>query len=449
MYMARKRALLFLLPLFLFFSAGFFYVLHILQLTTIYPNIYIDGIDVGGLSCEEAVVLLTANMDKTYLSDYLTLNARDKRYKIHFGDIDYVPDYEKAVEAAYNVGRTGNTVERLKEIWTVRRNGKSIISRMSFNKEKLLNMLNIIQNETRKEPENAQISIHNGKAEIKPHTVGFSVDVGRSMEKIEYMLVNRIWDDADLCYEDIVPDITVQMVENITYKLGEFETAFNPDNEARVHNIRMACGKIDQTLLLDGQEFSMDKSLGERTEQNGYRPAKVIVNNELVEGLGGGICQVASTMYNSVLLSGLEVLERRNHTLVPSYIEPGRDATISQGYIDLRFRNNTGYAVLIEAKTVGNKVKVTIWGCEQEVKTTARIRTKIIEIIEPKEIEYIPDSSLKAGVEKVVREAKPGYKVEVYRDILDMSGNVIKTEIISVDIYQPQKKKVIKGTKIN
>ena len=95
----------------------------------------------------------------------------------------------------------------------------------------------------------------------------------------------------------------------------------------------------------------MDKTLGARTEQNGYRIAKVIVNNELVDGLGGGICQVTSTLYNSVLLSGLEVLERRNHTLPPSYIEPGRDATISQGYIDFRFRNNTDYAILIEAKT--------------------------------------------------------------------------------------------------
>lgn len=123
----------------------------------------------------------------------------------------------------------------------------------------------------------------------------------------------------------------------------------------------------------------------------------------------------------------------------------GRDATISQGYIDFRFKNNSGYTVLIEAKTVGNKVIVTIWGREPKEKTTTRIRTKIIEVIEANGVEEIVDPSLKPGETVVIQEAKPGYKVEVYKDILDLSGNVIKTEKISVDTYQPQRKKVRVG----
>ena len=123
----------------------------------------------------------------------------------------------------------------------------------------------------------------------------------------------------------------------------------------------------------------------------------------------------------------------------------GRDATIAQGYIDFRFKNTTGYAILIEARTIGNRVIVTIWGREPEVKTTARIRTQIIEVIEPEGVEEVADPSLKAGEAVVIREAKPGYKVEVYRDILDMTGNVIKTDKISVDTYQPQKKKIKVG----
>jgi len=263
--------------------------------------------------------------------------------------------------------------------------------------------------------------------------------------RIDNFLVNMVWDKVELYYEEILPDITTQMVERITYKLGEFETSFNPANEPRVHNIKTACSKINQKLLLAGEEFSMDMALGDRTERNGYKTAKVIVNNELVDGLGGGICQVASTIYNTVLLSGLEVLERRNHTLPLSYIEMGRDATISQGYIDFRFRNNTGYAILIEAKTAANRVIVTIWGCEPEIKTFIRIRTRIVEKIEPEGIEKITDPSLKPGETVVIREAKPGYKVEVYRDVMDMSGKLIKTDLISVDTYYPQKKKIRTG----
>jgi vancomycin resistance protein YoaR len=244
---------------------------------------------------------------------------------------------------------------------------------------------------------------------------------------------------------EITPDVTTEMVENITYKLAEFSTAFNPNNEARTHNIRNACKKIDQSLLLPQQEFSMDKALGDRTVQNGYKQAKVIVNNEYVDGLGGGICQVTSTVYNTVLLSGLEVLERRNHTLPASYIGVGRDATISQGYIDLKFKNTSEYSVLIEAKTVENKIVVVLWGLEPKEQTRFKIRTKIVQTIEPEGIEIVIDPSLKEGEAEVLREAKPGYKVEVYRDRLDKFGNIIETEKISVDSYLPQKMKIRAG----
>lgn len=424
---------------------GFSYIQYILNLDTIYPNIYIDGIDVGGLTRDEAVALLKENMDDSYRDDYFIITVPHKKYKIYFSDIEYVPDYEKAVELAFLTGRKGNAPERLKEIWKVRKNCLFITPQMCYNIEKIRNILENINKETYKEPENAQISIINGKVEVKPHVTGFSVNVNKSLTRIENFLSDRVWEDVELHSEEVLPKVTTQMVENISYKLGEYETFFNPENEARVHNIKTACNRINQTLLLSEEEFSMDKNLGDRTERNGYKPAKVIINNELVDGLGGGICQVTSTVYNSVLLSGLEVLERRNHTLPPSYIELGRDATISQGYIDFRFKNTSGYAVLIEAKTTGNRVVVTIWGQEPRVKTYARIRTKIIQIIEPDSVEEIIDPSLKPGEVMVVREAKPGYKVEVYRDILDINGKVIKTDKISVDTYQPQKKKIRVG----
>ncbi|AGC68329.1 VanW family protein [Thermoclostridium stercorarium subsp. stercorarium DSM 8532] len=448
--MVKRAVKILILPLFLlflFFLSCFLYIRHILNLTTIYPNIYIDGIYVGGLRREEAIALLDGNLDRTYQSEYLTLTISERRYKLYFEDIDYVPDYEKAVAVAFETGRRGNVAERLKEIWKTRKKALFITPPMYYNAEKVLKILDGIHKETYTEPQNAKINIFNGKVDLLPHKTGFSININESLKRIDNSLTNRVWEDVELCFEETLPSITTEMVENITYKLGEFETVFNPGNEARAHNIITACSKINQKLLLPGEEFSLDKALGDRTEKNGYRIAKVIVNNEYVDGLGGGICQVASTMYNSVLLSGLEVLERRNHSIPPSYIEMGRDATISHGYIDFRFRNNTDYAILIEAKTAGNRVIITIWGREPEVKTTARIRTQIVEVIEPEGIEEETDSSLKAGETRIVREAKPGYKVEVYRDFLDTSGTVVKTEKISVDTYLPQKKKVKKGIK--
>jgi vancomycin resistance protein YoaR len=266
--------------------------------------------------------------------------------------------------------------------------------------------------------------------------------VNLSLARVEESLLERTLQDVELSVVELTPDITAQMLDKITTRLSVFQTVFSTANEGRVHNIKTACSKIDQKVLLPGEVFSMDRALGDRTEKNGYKQAKVIINNELVDGLGGGICQVTSTFYNTVLLSGLEVVERRNHTLPLTYIEVGRDATISQGYIDFKFKNNLGYAIIIEANITGNQVSVAIWGRKPQTGNKIRIRTKIIEKTEAEGMETLLDPSLKPGEQIVVREAVPGCKVEVYRETVDASGKVIQTEKISVDKYLPQKKKM-------
>lgn len=150
---------------------------------------------------------------------------------------------------------------------------------------------------------------------------------------------------------------------------------------------------------------------------------------------------MTSTFYNAVLLSGLEIVERRNHTIPLTYIAVGRDATISQGYIDFKFKNNLGYAIIVESRVAGNQVSVSVWGRKPPDGNSIRIRTNIIESTQAEGVETLIDPSLKPGETVVVREAVPGCRVEVYRETVDPSGKVIKTEKISVDKYLPQKKK--------
>lgn len=231
----------------------FLHLQYVLNLDTIYPNIYIDGIDVGGLHCKEALALLKENIDTSYLSDYFILSVPQKQYRIYFSDIDYKPDYDKAVELAYSIGRTGNAFQRLSEIAKVLRKPLSITPKMCYNIGKMERILESISRETFKEPQNARIEIFNGKVEIQPHAAGFFADIDKNLMRIDNFLVNMVWDKVELYYEEILPDITTQMVERITYKLGEFETSFNPANEPRVHNIKTACSKINQKLFLPGK----------------------------------------------------------------------------------------------------------------------------------------------------------------------------------------------------
>ncbi len=437
-----KHFLFVLLILVVFFFSGFLYIRSVLYVDTIYHGIYIDDIYVGGLMRQEALKLLNESYTKSLPVNGVKLFTPFNEYRLPFADIGYAPLYGKAIDNAYMTARTGTLYDRLKTVRKLRKKNLQIYPEMCYNKEKLAEIIRSIGIDTYREPKSADINVTNGKIKSIPHKSGFLLDSKLSLEKIESSLDRRRTEDIELHVVEVLPGITTQMVDKISYKLGEFSTFFNAQNEGRAHNIKTACEKINQRLLLPGESFSMDKALGDRTEKNGYRQARVIVNNELVDGLGGGICQVTSTLYNTVLISGLEVLERRNHTIPLTYIEMGRDATISQGYIDFRFLNNIGYAVIIESKIIGNQVLISIWGLEPPEKTTKVIRTKIIEEVFAEGTTAEVDGSLKPGETIVVRESVPGYKVEVYLDTIDKSGKVINSEKISVDNYIPQKRKI-------
>lgn len=437
-----KGRQLLIIGLLLLAFALMIHILTILNQETIYPGVFVDGLDVGGLSREEALVLLRENEKNILLRDGILLKTPLQQYRLPLKDIQYKAEYGKALDVAWAKGREGNFLRRLKEIWILRRQGLQITADMCYDKEKTVKILESIRQDTDQKPVNATIAVKSGRITVTPHKMGYMMDLELSLRQVEETLLERTLLDVELCVVELTPDIPMQMLDQITTRLAGFETTFNTANEGRAHNIKTACNKIDQKVLLPGEVFSMDKTLGDRTEKNGYRLAKVIVNNELVDGLGGGICQVTSTVYNAVLLSGLQVVERKNHTLPLSYIGVGRDATISQGYIDFKFKNNNGYAIVIEARVIGNQVNVTIWGRKPQNGNKYRIRTKIIERTDAKGVETVQDPTLKPGEQVVVREAVPGCKVEVYRDTVDPSGKVIHTEKISVDKYLPQKKRM-------
>lgn len=436
----RKKIFISIFIILLIFLSAFTY--SFLRQDTIYAGISVDGVYVGGLTREEALGVLRSKKDIILPKDGILMITPKKIYRLPFHDINYEAEYGKALDEAYSKGREGNIFQRMLEIWRIRNRGLQIVAQMCYNKEKTAKILDSIRFETERKPRNAAISVRGGKIQLTPHQTGMIMDIEKNLEIVEESLLGRTYEDVALSVLETVPDITIQMIDKITTRLGTFSTSFSIVNENRVHNIKTACSKIDQYVILPGQVFSMDKALGDRTAGNGYKQSKVIVNNELVDGIGGGVCQVTSTFYNAVLLSGLEVVERRNHTLPLSYIEIGRDATISQGYIDFKFRNNLGYAIVVEAKTVGNQVIISIWGRVPATNNKIRIRTKIVETIEPQGIDKITDPSLKPGEIKIIREAVPGYKVEVYRETVDSSGKVIHTEKISVDRYNPQRKKM-------
>lgn len=206
-----------------------------------------------------------------------------------------------------------------------------------------------------------------------------------------------------------------------------------------ITNVMLASSSIDMTSLNPGEEFSFNNIVGLRTEEKGYKEGLMYTNGEVVSGVGGGICIVSTILYNAALETGLKILERHPHSGPVSYAEPGRDAAVSFGWADLRFKNDTGHPIIIKSKVENNELLVSVFGVKNPNQTVT-ITAKDFEEL-PYKIEEIEDETVPEGQVIVDQKARPGYAVTIVRSFLE-NGKLIKEETISKDIMLPQDKKI-------
>lgn len=228
-------------------------------------------------------------------------------------------------------------------------------------------------------------------------------------------------------------------------RLSRYSTRYDASNRDRSTNLELAAKKINGTVLLPGEEFSYNKVVGKRTIENGYKNAAVFSNGKVEDGLGGGICQISTTLYNAVLLANLEITERRNHSFVTSYEKPGRDATVVYGVQDFKFKNSREYPVKIEASVRNGVATMTVMGIEEEVEYDVKIRAYTTATI-PYKTEKKKNANLAEGKEKVIQSGTNGCKAVCYRDLY-LNGKKVKTELLSRDTYGTMKRIVEVGTK--
>lgn len=226
--------------------------------------------------------------------------------------------------------------------------------------------------------------------------------------------------------------------------LSTFSTNYQASNVNRTTNLRLASNKINGTVLLPGEEFSYNKTVGERTVSAGFKEAAVFNAGRVENGLGGGICQISSTLYDAVVMANLDVTVRRNHQFVTSYVKAGADATVVWGSQDFKFKNTRKYPVRITATVEGGVATVQVWGVKEEVEYDITIETKKTATISYT-TQYIQDASLPAGQQKVVQSGNNGQKVEAYK-VTKLNGQVISTTLLSKDTYNAMKKIVHVGT---
>ncbi len=279
---------------------------------------------------------------------------------------------------------------------------------------------------------------------LYPHVDGIDFDI--SMEEAKKLLEENK-EEYVIPLKITKPDITTDEIgsEGFPDLLGTYKTYYNSSNKDRTTNLRLASNKIDGTVLMPGETFSYNKVVGERTIAAGYKEAPIYAGGKVVDGIGGGICQVSSTLYNAVIFANLDIVSRTNHRFVPSYVTAGRDATVVYGSIDFKFKNTRKYPIKIESSVSGGVAKVSIYGMKEEKEYDVKIETKITGSIPTKTV-YEEDSTLAAGKEKVVQKGHKGTYSEAYK-VVYYNGKVVSRTLLSKDKYSAMETIIKKGTK--
>lgn len=244
------------------------------------------------------------------------------------------------------------------------------------------------------------------------------------------------------------PKVKVESLNDVLFKdvLGEFTTTYDVSYTARVTNLQVAAKNINGTILYPGDEFSYNEVVGERTAERGFKKAHVFAGGKVVDGLGGGICQVSSTLYNAVLLANLEITSRTAHMMHTGYVKPSFDATVVYGSIDFKFKNNRETPIKIEATVKNGKAVVKIYGMKKENDPVVELESVILQTI-PYTTVTDYDSTMNEGTSKVTQSPMNGYVSEGYKILKDAKGNQISRTLISKDSYKQTSKIVVVGTK--
>jgi vancomycin resistance protein YoaR len=225
-------------------------------------------------------------------------------------------------------------------------------------------------------------------------------------------------------------------------RVSTFTTTFSAADAPRVHNIGLIAASMNHQLIMPGEVFSMNAATGERTAAKGYRTAHVIVNGELVDGLGGGVCQAGTTMFNAALLAGLPVLERRNHSLHISHYPLGRDATLNWPGTDLKFRNDSPYGIYITSSWSTSSLTFTLWSTSRDYKVS--LSTSATRNFRSPPTRYEDDPSMPKGTETVEEPGSQGFDVTVFRTV-SKGGTVVRRDQF-VSNYVPWTRIVRRGT---
>ncbi len=404
---------------------------------TIWDHVSIGGVDVSGLKKKEAKTALEANLD-AYKKQELTLIAESVKTNVTLEELGLdVKDIDKLLKEAVQVGKTGSVWSRYQQLKKLKKTPKDIEVQYVVDSDKVKAAFAEKIPHLDDEAQNATIKRENGVFYITDGKSGKKIDVEASLQLISDYIAKE-WEQKANGSVILVttvdePDIKAEDLKKVKDVLGTFSTTFSSGSN-RGKNISNATAFINGTVLMPGEELSASDTMKSRTKENGYLEAGSYLDGQTVETYGGGVCQVSSTLYNAVILAELEITERWSHSMSVNYVQPSMDAAISEGYKDLKFKNNTNAPVYIEGYTNGGKLTFTIYGEEsREAGRSIEFVSEVISKTEAKK-KFVASGDA-VGTLKKSSSGHDAMKAKLWK-VVKVNGSEVSREAVNSSSYQ-------------
>ncbi|MBE6023465.1 MAG: hypothetical protein E7231_09560 [Cellulosilyticum sp.] len=413
-------------------------------------NVYIEDLAVGGLTKAEAKAKLEQSISDEMSKQHIVFTNGDVSKEIPLYDLGITYNIDETIDSAFKVGHEENFFKK----YQIAKNGMEESQHFnlvrSIDETKIDQQLEACSDVFYTAPVNATLKRVNRKFVTTKEVNGASLNQAATKEKLLTSL-EQMEDDTEkitieVVTETILPECTEASLADVQTLVSSFSTSYNNSDANRNENLKVAANKISRMLLPD-EVFYLSNQLEPFTEAAGYKNAGTIVNGKIEDSLGGGICQVGSTLYNAVLLTDLEIVYRQNHSLAVSYVPLGRDATYNTGTIDFKFKNNSGHPIFIEGYCENNEVIVNIYGHKSlKSEQTIKFESVVTEVIPAPETKYEDDPTLEEGKEVVEVRALDGKRVTLYK--LYYEGNqLVNKELVNKSYYKPRAAVIRRGTK--
>lgn len=411
-------------------------------------GVYIGNVDVSGLTEAEAVQKVQEYIDEIGQAE-ITLNAmNDNSLTVSADEIGLTWTNADVVAEAVKIGKSGNIVERYKILQDLEHENLVLPLTFAVDRQAVATIIQEECEEFNVEAVDATLKREDGQFVIEPGQTGVVINEEASADAVVAFMTEE-WDHTDAAIDLIVeteePRGTEEELSKVTDLLGTFTTSFSSSGANRSGNVSNGCRLINGATLYPGDEFSVYEAISPFTEGNGYYMAGSYSGGLVVDSLGGGICQVSTTLYNAVLRAELNVTERSNHSMIVNYVDPSADAAIAGTAKDFKFVNNLDYPVYIEGYTKDKKITFNIYGVETRPEgRVVSFESEVLSTIPAEGEKVVGDSSKPVGYISV-QSAHTGYVAQLWK-VVTVNGVEESREVINKSTYKAVPRTAAVGT---